>query len=59
MLCSEKLEVTGDMAIDELKTSKLSSVEMANDEGREMRNQAAALGRAPANNAAPDSENGG
>ena len=53
------LEVTGDMARDELKTSRLSSVEMASDEGLEMPKQAAALGRAQAKNAAPDSENGG
>ena len=41
---------------EELKAGALSSGEMASEEPREMSKQAAARGRAPAKNAAPDWE---
>ena len=44
-----------DMAREKLKTSKLSSVDVTGAECLEMPKQAAALGRARAKNAAPDS----
>ena len=47
-----------DMAREKLKTSKLSSVDVTGAECLEMPKQAAALGRARAKNAAPDSSCG-